>query len=375
MKYLYVATVLSHICQFHLPYLKMLQGNGDIVHVAANDNLYLKNGLELKYTDQFFNIPFERSPFSPKNIKAYQLLKKVIDDNQYDVIICNTPVGGVCTRLGSIKTRKKGTKVYYIAHGFHFYKGASRKNWVMYYPIEKTMAHFCDAVITINKEDYEFAKKHFSGNVEHIHGVGVDSNRYHPADENQFKSLREIEGLSPDDFVIICTGELNQNKNQILLINAVEKLRNRIPELKVLLAGNGPLEDELKSTVKEKSLDSIISFLGYRTDLENVVPVTDLVVSCSYREGMPLNIIEAMLCKKTVIASKNRGHKELVDHGVTGYLVDTNDPDQLSKYIEEIYNNKKLAAQFGEAGYYKAAQYTVNSVEKEIKSILKIGQK
>lgn len=369
-KYLYVATMLSHICQFHLPYLKMLKDEGNIVHVAANNNLDVKNGLELKYTDEFFNVPFERSPFNKRNIKAYKALKRIIDENHYDVIVCNTPVGGVFARLGSVKTRKQGTKVYYIAHGFHFYKGASFQNWIMYYPIEKAMAHYCDAVITINNEDYDFAKSHISGRIEHIHGVGVDSDRYQPVNDIQRKSLREKEGLSEDDFVIICTGELNQNKNQKLLINAVTELKNKIPNLKVLLAGNGPLESELKSMVHEKSLDNVITFLGYRTDLENVVPATDLVVSCSYREGMPLNIIEAMLCKKAVIASKNRGHNELIEHGVNGYLVDPDSSDQLAEYISTIYINKSLAIKMGEEGFLKASSYTVNQVKEEIMSLL-----
>ena len=371
-KYLYVATVLSHICQFHLPYLKMLPENGDIVHVAANDNLSLKNGLKLKYADEFFNVPFERSPLDTKNITAYKVLKGIIEKNNYDVIVCNTPVGGVFTRLGSIKARKRGAKVYYIAHGFHFYKGASPKNWALYYPIEKAMAHLCDAVITINSEDYEFAKEHLSGRIEHIHGIGVDSDRYHPVDDKQFKTLREKECLAEDDYVIVCTGELNQNKNQILLINAIEKLKNKIPNLRVLLAGNGPLENELRMSVCEKSLENVITFLGYRTDLEKLVPVSDLVVSCSYREGMPLNVIEAMLCKKAVIASKNRGHIELIEDGVNGYLIEPNNPGQMAERIELMYRNKDQVLKMGEKSFEKAAQYTVNKVSDEISSIFEV---
>ena len=213
MKILYTATVLSHICQFHLPYLRMLRERGHEIHVAAHDNLAEKNGLRLKYADRHIEIPFERSPFSPKNIGAYRMLKALIDREEYDLIVCNTPVGGILTRLAAGKARRRGAKVYYIAHGFHFYKGASKKNWLLYYPLEKHMARLCDAVITINEEDFRLAKARFPGRVEHIHGIGVDGARYHPATPEEQRAMRRKEGLTGDDFVVLCTGELNSRRS------------------------------------------------------------------------------------------------------------------------------------------------------------------
>ena len=297
MKILYVATVLSHICQFHLPYLQMLQEQGHEVHVAAHDNLAFKNGLQLKYCDRHIEIPFERSPYNPRNIKAYWKLEALLDEEHYDVIVCNTPVGGILTRLAARKDRKDGTRVIYVAHGFHFYKGASKKNWAMFYPLEKEMARMCDVVVTINEEDYQLAKKHFPGRVERIHGMGVCEDRYHPATVEEQKEMRRKEGLSENDFVIICTGELNENKNQKTLISAAALLRDKTTNLKVLLAGNGPKEQELRDQIAAERLEDMVKLLGYRTDLENLVPAVDVVVSCSKREGLPLNIVEAMLCK------------------------------------------------------------------------------
>ena len=262
MKILYVATVLSHICQFHLPYLQMLQEQGHTVHVAAHDNLAVKNGLQLKYADRHIEIPFERSPYDPRNISAYRKLKALLDQEHYDVIVCNTPVGGILTRLAARKERKQGTRVIYIAHGFHFYKGASKKNWLMFYPLEKEMARLCDVVVTINEEDYRLAKKHFPGKVERIHGVGVREDRYHPAAAEEQAEMRRKEGLSEDDFVVICTGELNENKNQKTLIAAAALLRDQIPNLKVLLAGNGPKEQELREQIAAEHLEKVVKLLG-----------------------------------------------------------------------------------------------------------------
>ena len=374
MKILYTATVLSHICQFHLPHMKMLQEKGWEVHVAAHDNLAVKNGLALKNCDRFIEIPFDRSPKSPSNVKAYRQLKKLLSEERYDVILCNTPMGGIVTRLAAGKARKQGTKVVYMAHGFHFFKGASKKNWLVYYPIEKHMARYCDLMITVNEEDYALAKERFGRltKVAHIHGVGVDEERYHPVTGEEQFAMRRAEGLSEDDFVILCTGELNENKNQKTLVSAAALLKEKIPNLKVLLAGNGPKEQELRDLIASLGLEDNVKLLGYRTDLERVTPVVDLVVSCSFREGMPLNIIEAMLCKKPVVASHNRGHDELVENNRTGFLVEADEPDSFVACIEKLYADHNLSSAFGITGFPKASDYSISAVREELFELLAV---
>lgn len=375
MKILYTATVLSHICQFHLPHMKHLQEQGWKVCVAAHDNLAVKNGLQLKYCDKFIETPFSRSPKSPDNLKAYKQLKKLLSEEHYDVILCNTPMGGIVTRLAAKKTRKQGTKVIYMAHGFHFYKGSSKKAWLIFYPIEKYMAKKCDLLITINKEDYALAQEKFSKRtkVAHIHGVGVDEKRYHPATPEEQLAMRKAEGLSKDDFVILCTGELNENKNQRTLISATAQLKDKIPNLKVLLAGNGPKEQELREQIQAEGLENIVRLLGYRTNLEKVVPAVDLVVSCSKREGMPLNIIEAMLCKKPVVASHNRGHDELVADQISGFLVGSSDTTEVANLVLALAGDAEKKHRFGNEGYYRAQPYTVANVSNEISRLLNLN--
>ena len=372
MKILYTATVLSHICQFHLPYMEALQSRGIEVHVAARDNLAEKNGLQLRFCDRFFEIPFRRSPASPENLGALRQLKKLVEREQYDLILCNTPMGGIVTRLAAANSRKRGTKVAYMAHGFHFYRGAPKKNWLVYYPIEKTMARLCDLVITITEEDYALAKAKFPCDVAHIHGVGVRTERYHPVSREEALALREREGLQEGDFAILCTGELNKNKDQKNLIAAAALLRHKLPNLRILLAGNGPLEQELRAQIRENGLEDAVTLLGYRTDLETVVPAMDLIVSCSRREGLPLNILEAMLCRKAVVASVNRGHKELVEEGKTGFLIPPGDPQILAERIETLYRDPALAETMGAAGYEKARAYTVDAVRAELETALNL---
>lgn len=374
-KVLLTATVQSHICQFHKPLVEVLHRKGYEVHVAARNNLAEKNGLALDFVEKVYDIPFSRSPKSRDNLQAYRELKKILSREQYDVIHCNTPMGGVVTRLAASKIRRHGTKVFYTAHGFHFYKGAPLKNWIIFYPIEKIFSRLTDKLITITEEDYRLAKRKFHCKAEHIHGVGVYSEKYHPIDDNERLERRREEGLSGDDYVILCTGELNENKNQKTLIRAAEILRGRIPELKVLLAGNGPLEEQLREQIREAGLEKTVTLLGYRTDLYRITPAVDLVVSCSCREGMPLNIIEAMLCEKPVVASVNRGHKELVSEGITGFLVIAEDAAGFAARIAELYHDRNRALQMGVEGLKKAQAYTAENVRDELLGVYDRWQK
>lgn len=368
-KILLTATVQSHIAQFHLPLIDMLQEKGYEVHVAARNNLAEKNGLELKTPEKIFDVPFNRSPFSLENIRAYKLLKDILLENNYDVVHCNTPMGGVVTRLAAKESRKKGMKVFYTAHGFHFYRGAPLKNWLFYYPVEKKLARYTDKLITITKEDYEIASKTFKTNVFHVHGVGANSKKFFPCQKDVVVKLRKELGYSKDQFILLCIGELNKNKNQSAVIKAIAKVKKDVPNIKLLLAGNGPLEQELRKLVFGLKLQDYIDFLGYRTDLEKFVNISDVVISASFREGLPLNIMEAMLCEKPVLASINRGHKELVQDNTTGYLVDPNNIDGFSKSILKLNKDEKLRQSMGKAGREVVKHFTTENVIDELKQV------
>ena len=369
-KVLYVATVLSHICQFHLPYLKMFKEKGYEIHVAARDNLAEKNGLQLQYADKHFEIPFQRSPFSPKNIKALKQLKKLINEERYDLIICNTPVGGILTRIAAKKARKQGAKVVYIAHGFHFYKGASKKNWLIYYPIEKHFAKKCDTLVTITKEDYEFAKKKFKTNVVRIHGIGVDGERHHAISAQEKEQLREQFGVSSSEFICLCTGELNKNKNQKTLIQLVPMLKGKIPGFQLWLAGNGPLKEELEAEIARLSVQDCVKMLGYQPKIEDYVRMSDVVVSVSKREGLPFNIVEAMLTKRPVVASINRGHRELIVNEKNGFIVENS--AAIVDKIVQLYENQEIYSQVIEDAYVYARDYTISSTMKEFEEYLEV---
>lgn len=362
-KVLFVATVNRHIIGCHLPYLKWFKEQGYEVHVASRGNE------KINYCDKHFNLPFERFPLKINNIKTYNELKKIIKNNHYDIIHCHTPVGGVLSRLAARKERKKGTKVLYTAHGFHFYKGAPLLNWLIYYPIEKIMAHYTDCLITIVNEDYEFANKYFTvKKIEHINGIGVNTDRFSKeATEEKKAELKKELGIRKNDIVFSYVAELNKNKNQILLIKVINKLKEKIPSIKLLLVGDGILLQKYKKLVKNKKLEKNVLVLGRRDDINEILSITDIYLASSIREGLGLNIIEAMYKKVPIVATNNRGHRELILDKETGVLLEKNTVKEMyTKIIKLIQYSNEEKKKIVDKAKLNIEKYTLDSVLKKM---------
>ncbi|QWG29167.1 glycosyltransferase family 1 protein [Bacillus mycoides] len=365
-KVLFCATVDYHFKAFHLPYMKWFAEQGWEVHVAANGNM------QLPYVNQKYNIPFQRSPIRSQNFHAYKKLMSIIDKNKYNIIHCHTPMGGVIARLAARKSRKKGTKVVYTAHGFHFCKGSPYMNWLLYYPIERILASHTDCLITINQEDYDLAVKHRFPvkDIKLVHGVGIDVQRFTPVTEIEKRELKLQYGYKSQDFLMFYAAEFNKNKNQSFLIHVLAQLKNEMPHAKLLLAGEGPLMEECKKIATQLGVTNMVHFLGYRNDIASLLQMCDLAVASSYREGLPVNIMEAMACGLPVVATDNRGHRELIINNKNGWIVDRDDIKAMADRIKGISINPKVLAQMGQYGCTSIKnQYSVNEVLKEKQEI------
>ncbi|MGX2961390.1 glycosyltransferase family 4 protein [Peribacillus sp. JNUCC 23] len=341
-KILFCATVDYHFEAFHLPILKWFKEQGWEVHIAAAGDR------DLPFVDKKFKLPIHRSPINKENFTAYKELKTIIDRNQYQIVHSHTPMGGALSRLAARNTRKKGTKVMYTAHGFHFCKGAPLINWMLYYPIEKTLAKWTDCLITINNEDYKIAvNRNFKAEIiKHVHGVGVDTERFHPITSLNKKELRSKHGYNEEDFLMFYAAEFNRNKNQQLLIQALALLKKEVPNAKLLLAGDGPLLEECKKLAATLGVSEMIDFLGFRKDIDSLLKISDLAVASSLREGLPVNIMEAMACGLPIIANDNRGHRELINNGHNGWLV-YNDANTFAKKIQSLATQSEKLLIYG----------------------------
>lgn len=369
-KVLLVATVQSHIAQFHTPLIEMLTEKGVEVQVAARDNLKEKNGLKISdKVSKVYEVPFSRSPLSSQNIKAYKLLKEIILKNEFDVIHCNTPVGGIIPRI--IKKREKiNSKIFYTVHGFHFYKGGPIKNWLIYYPIEKYFSKYTDCIITINDEDYMLAKtKMKAKSTKHINGVGVNVDSFKKFDKTNVENIKKELKLN-DNIVFTSIGELNKNKNQIMQIEAMQEITKQYPNIKLLMLGNGPLKTQYEEEIRNRNLNKNIELLGYRRDVVDILNSIDCLISTSKREGLAVNILEGLASGRIVIASDNRGNRPAIKNGETGFLIHSK--EELIEDMKDVIENKEKIINKMEPKIKSTIQeYSIEVVKKQLEEIYK----
>lgn len=371
MKILFVATVRSHIGQFHIPFIKALNDMGVQVDGAYKDNSADKQGLDTSALDNVFEVPFSRSPYSFDNIKAYKVLKKILKENNYDAVHCHTPMGAVVTRLAAMSLRKKGFKVIYTAHGFHFYKGASKFNWLVFYNIEKFLSKYTDCLITINKEDYLLAKnkKFSSKKIEYVSGVGVNLKEFSQSAYSSKQELRKEYGFDENAFIMIYPADFCQRKNQIMLLKALNKVCERHSNVKLLLPGLQTDMQQALDYCKENNLMDKVEFMGYRRDIFKLDSLADVSVSTSRQEGLPINLIEAMALGNPIIATDVRGNNDLVENGKNGYLVKIDDSDDFANRITELIENPQLVDKFGKCSYEMSKKYGEEPVIAKMKEI------
>lgn len=373
MKILFVSNVRSHIGQFHTNYINYLKENGHTIEVSCYDNSADKDGFDFKSINKFHFIPIQRSPFKPQNIKAISQLKEIIKKGNYDIIHCHTPMGAVSARIAT-KLAKSKAKVIYTAHGFHFFKGASAVNWLCYYPIEKLLAHWTDTLITINSEDYERARnKKFKvrDEIVKVNGVGVDLSKFAVVTDEKKQQLREEYGISKESFVLIYPGDLVPGKNQAMIFRAISLLKDKIPTIKLLLPGQPKFIDDYKAMVKELGVEQYVEFMGYRRDIPQLVALSDISVSASRREGLPVNLIEALAIGNPIIATNARGNSDVVEDGVNGYIIEQDNHQQMADKIYQVYSDKALYNKMSKASLQLSEKYSVENVNKSLAEIYK----
>lgn len=369
-KVLFVATVVkTHIMEFHIPYLKMFKEMGWETAVAARNDYENPADCVIPYCDIYYNIPFERNPLKPGNLKAYKELKHIIDEGEYDIIHCHTPVGAMLTRLAAKQARKQGTKVFYTAHGFHFYKGAPAINWILYYPVEKWLSRYTDVLITINKEDYERAKTFKAGKVCYVPGVGIDLKKFNAGYVNKEQKRKEI-GVSADDFVLLSVGELIPRKNHEVVIRALSVLKqlDKLNHIEYVICGRGSYEADLRKLAEGLDVADHVHFLGYRNDISEICNCADLFVFMSHQEGLPVALMEAMACGLPAVCSNIRGNTDLIEDGVTGLLAN-NTPEEVAQSISKMKSDTALRNRVASAALQKIKQFDLSSVEDEMSKI------
>lgn len=331
--------------QFLVPHIRNLSEHGWTIDVACSvvGNRIEEVRTALKGFAYIHIVRLHRNPLNPENLKGYGDMKKVIDSARWDLIWTNEPVMGIVTRLAARKARETGTKVVYMVHGFHFYKGAPALNWMLYYPIERWASRFADMIVTINQEDYARAKNFHAKKVEYLPGIGLDIKKYDTETDRQ--KLRKSLEVGENDFLLMSVGELSKRKNHKAVIKAISELNNS--HIRYIICGKGPLKKILTDYVDKLGLKGKVLFLGYRKDVCQLYKAADVFLFPSIQEGLPRALMEAMASGLPVIASKIRGNTDLVTDNKGGFLVDARDSAGYAKAIESILQNSQMRTEMG----------------------------
>lgn len=401
---LFVTTISGFLPQFEKNDVKLLKQMGCQIHYASNftNPIYAFDKTELEKNGvALHQIDIEKSPAKiNKNIKAIKQLIKIIDENDIDIVHCHNPMGGVAARIAA-RAGKRKPKVIYTAHGFHFYKGAPIMNWLLFYTAERFLARYTDIIVTINREDYIRAKKFRlkkNGEVYLIHSVGVDKEKFAPRPELRETKRAEL-GIPADAFHIVTAAELNENKNQKAVIEAVAALTNKAKtdanayntnyagnadyvsntncidktnkthNIYYTICGKGPNEDKLRELIKAYGLENNVSLLGYRTDMDEILQTADVFAFPSIREGLGVAAIEALMCNVPLIAADNRGTREYASDGNNGIVCRYDAVDEFEEAIDLLYGNTAYRKRMADRCRESVKKFTIEEVEKTMTKV------
>lgn len=305
-------------------------------------------------------------PFHITNLRALKQIKNIIRSEKVDAISCSTPIGGTLARIAAWQCGLK-KNIIYAAHGFLFFKGVPVFKREIYRLHETILARITDTLITITNEDFEAAKcfclRNRSSVPFLVHGAGVNVGI---VPDKCREEMRAELGFEDKDILLVSAGDLNNNKNNKVVIKAMKSLPNNTH---YIICGTGEKMEELQYLAKFEGLFSRVRFLGYRTDMKDIMAASDIFIMPSFREGVPRSILEAMDLGLPCIGSRTRGIADLIDEGKGGYLCDPNDAEEFAVAIKMLLEDCDKRIAFGRHNNSKVADYSSEVVRRELTEI------
>lgn len=377
-KALMVASVASMIDLFNMNNIRLLQNMGYQVDIACNfENGNITSNERIKefkveledMNINYFHIPIPRSTFRVKDIyKSLKIMKQLSMTNNYELVHCHSPIGSIICREAF---KNSSTRTIYTAHGFHFFRGAPFKNWLLFYPIEKYYSKYTDTLITINQEDYQLANSKFNKKTSIVktNGIGVDTSKF----SLQNVECEELDSkliIHKENTIILSVGQLSRRKNHEVIIEAIYLLNN--PKIKYLIIGEGELHSKLDKLIQKLNLESQVYLLGYKGNVNQYLSIADIYAFPSLQEGLPASLMEAMAVGLPCVVSNIRGNNDLIVNGKGGYLVDTNSPREYAQYLDRLMSSKVLQKSMSQYNIERVKLFDVETVNQQMNRIYNI---
>lgn len=369
---LMLASVASMIDQFNMPNICLLLEMGYEVHTICNfkegntcDDRQIsrlkKKLMQLQVKMHQWDCP--RSAYDAgKCYMAYMQLRRLLERETFLWIHCHSPVGSALARMAA---HKKKIPVVYTVHGFHFYQGAALKNWMLYYPAEKLLSYWTDVLITVNKEDYRFARNRFrTCKVLRIPGVGIDIEKFgRCCGQSDRASFCRKYHIPQNAVILLSVGELSKRKNHCAAIQAVAMLQRT--DVYYVICGQGPLEQNLMQLALKCSVADKIRLVGFEHDTAVFYQNTDIFVFPSLQEGMPAALMEAMAAGMPCVVSDIRGNRELIT-AEGGAVFHPKKPDELKRALERMLADRQKWERYQKCNRRKICAYSRFVVQKKM---------
>lgn len=323
-KILYAAGTMEHIKSFHLPYIEALRKDGHEVLVMARGK------------DADFDINFEKKMLSAENRRCRKKIKKILKEEQFDVLFLNTTLAAFNIRCSIPK--KHRPKVINFVHGYMFPKKVKSVRDRIFLLCEKYLRKKTDYIMVMNQDDYEIAHQYklCLGEIIMTKGMGARVTDNSELSKDLIYKYHQSEGK----YVICFVGELYKAKNQRMLICALPEIQLAIPNAVLWLIGEGVGRHELVELADDLNLSSSVYFMGRRNNPCDFIRASDIYVSASEKEGLPFNIMEALGCGKVTIASDIKGHRDIIEDGKSGFLFPPNDINELVRLIKAVHSGE-----------------------------------
>ncbi len=346
-KVLYAAATAQHLSRFHVPYIEALRAEYDVLTMASGE------GVDLP-------VPIKRSVFSPSNLRAVREIRRILKQEKFDAAILNTSLAAFLIRVAMIGLKHK-PKVFNFVHGYlfsHPVKGLRARLLLL---CEKLTKGYTDEIAVMNENDREIAERYrlCRGEIHMTRGVGYSFPKELPSG----KELRERLDPKGDSLLLTYVGLLGGTKDQSFLIRMTERLRREGIPARLVLVGDGVDRADLESEAHTLGVADQVVFAGEQASVWEYLAATDLYTSASRKEGLPLNIMEAMAMGLPILAANDhKGQRELLKSR-TESIYPIGDENAFCEAVERIWKSGKYGA--GAVSYPELAAYSFARVFSE----------
>jgi glycosyltransferase involved in cell wall biosynthesis len=301
------------------------------------------------------------------NLSAVLQLRALMIQGKYDIVHTHSSVAGVVGRLAALTARVP--VIVHHVHGWGLGEDLSIGTRVLYLSLERLCARFTERMIAVSRPTIQKGLAHRICQKEKFvliyNGIHLENFR-RQIDEQR---VRLELGLDPKCKLVGMIGRLDKQKNPLDFIRAAAIVVKDYPQVQFLIAGDGSLRPECESLINELKLQGRFFLLGFRNDIDKILPILTLTVLSSLWEGLPVVFQEAMSAGKPIVANNVDGASDVVVDGETGCLVTPHQPQEMAERILYLLNNDKLCEEMGLTAQRFSERFSSQQMVEKIESL------